>query len=76
MTTAFRKSWWASFILLFPLLVVVAFLIAIATDGVVPFSQVFSEPWILFRALFSVLFLSGPSEEELDGEANHSLVCS
>jgi membrane protease YdiL (CAAX protease family) len=46
------------------LLVVIAFLIAIATDGAIPPSQVFSEPWILFPAFFSALFLSGPFEEE------------
>ncbi len=60
----FTKQWWFYVTLLFPLLVTLAFLIAIATDGIVPYSQVLSEPWILFPAFFSVLFLSGPFEEE------------
>ncbi len=60
----FKKRWWLSIILLFPLLVASAFLMAVATDGTIPVSEVFSNPWILFPAFFSVLFLSGPFEEE------------
>ena len=60
----FKKQWWFSIILLFPALVILAFLLAVTTEGAVPSSQVFSEPWILFPAFFSVLFLSGPFEEE------------
>lgn len=60
----FRKRWWLSIILLFPLLTIVAFFMAVATDGTIPASEVFSNPLILFPAFFSVLFLSGPFEEE------------
>jgi membrane protease YdiL (CAAX protease family) len=60
----FRKHWWLAITLLFPLLVTSAFLLAAATDGTIPASEVFSNPLILFPAFFSVLFLSGPFEEE------------
>ncbi len=60
----FTKKWWFYVILLFPLLVTLAFLIAITLDSIVPYSQVLSEPWILLPAFFPVLFLSGPFEEE------------
>lgn len=60
----FRKRWWFPIMLLLPLFVILAFLMGVATDGVIPPSEVFSNPWILFPAFFSVLFLSGPFEEE------------
>ncbi len=60
----FSRRWWLFVLLLFPLLVVLAFFLGVATDGVIPGSEVFSNPLILFPALFSVLFLSGPFEEE------------
>jgi membrane protease YdiL (CAAX protease family) len=50
--------------LLLPLFVFSAFLMGVATDGASPPSPVLSEPWLLFPAFFSVLFLSGPFEEE------------
>jgi membrane protease YdiL (CAAX protease family) len=61
---SFKKRWWFFVTLLFPLLVFLAFLMGIVTDGTIPPSQALSEPWILFPAFFSVLFLSGPFEEE------------
>jgi CAAX protease family protein len=72
LVTLFRKAfnyhlgrgWWLFVLWLFPMLVVIAFLLAVAIDGVVPGSEVFSNPLILFPAFFSVLFLSGPFEEE------------
>lgn len=71
----FKKRWWLSILVFFPLLVTAAFLIAIAVDGVIPPSVVFSEPWILFAAFFSVLFLSGPFEENSDGAVTRFPVC-
>ncbi len=47
-----------------PLLVVVSFFIAVVTENVMPTSIVLEEPWIILPAFFSVLFLSGPFEEE------------
>ncbi|MCX8151373.1 MAG: CPBP family intramembrane metalloprotease [Candidatus Bathyarchaeota archaeon] len=60
----FSKRWWIVVFFLFPLLVIAAFFMGVLTDGVVPFSQVFADPLFLFPAFFSVLFLSGPFEEE------------
>ena len=60
----FGKRWWFWVMLLFPLLVLLAFLMGIATDGTIPPSDVWSNLWILFPAFFSVMFLSGPFEEE------------
>ncbi len=60
----FDKRWWFAVVLLLPFLVVVSFVVAVVLDGVVPFSEVFSNPLIVFPAFFSVLFLSGPFEEE------------
>lgn len=60
----FSKRWWVAVVFLFPLLVIAAFLLGFLTDGVIPFSQVLADPLFLFPAFFSVLFLSGPFEEE------------
>ena len=60
----FRRRWWLIVFLLFPLLVISAFLLAVTGEGAIPSSQALSEPWIIIPAFFSVLFLSGPFEEE------------
>ncbi|MEX2729102.1 MAG: CPBP family intramembrane glutamic endopeptidase, partial [Candidatus Sigynarchaeum springense] len=60
----FKKRWWLPVFLLMPALVLVAFAIAVLTDGVVPPLEALSQPAILVPAFFSVLLLSGPFEEE------------
>jgi hypothetical protein len=60
----FGKRWWLLVMLLFPLLVLSAFLMGIATDGAIPPSDAWSNFWLLIPAFFSVMFLSGPFEEE------------
>nr|MDO8086539.1 type II CAAX endopeptidase family protein [Candidatus Sigynarchaeum springense] len=60
----FKKRWWLPVFFLMPALVLVAFAIAVLTDGIVPPLEALSQPAILVPAFFSVLLLSGPFEEE------------
>ncbi len=63
--THFRKIWWLPIFLVLPLLVIGAFYLAAGIDGVTPpFPPEANPPWMLFFVFFSVLFLSGPFEEE------------
>lgn len=60
----FGKGWWAVILLLFPALISISYMISISTEGVVPPSQATGMYWFLPLIFFSVLFTSGPLQEE------------
>ncbi len=60
----FGKRWWAVILVLFPALISIAYIISISTEGVIPPSQVEGLYWFLPFIFFSVLFTSGPLQEE------------
>lgn len=60
----FGKKWWAVIFLLFPALISIAYIISISAEGVVPLSQAEGLYWFLPFIFFSVLFTSGPLQEE------------
>jgi len=60
----FAKRWWLAVLILMPAVVLAALLLATLTDGAVPASPVQNEVWMVIPIFFSVLFLSGPFEEE------------
>ncbi|MBT2581258.1 CPBP family intramembrane glutamic endopeptidase [Planococcus sp. ISL-109] len=60
----FGKKWWAIILLLFPLLIFIAYLISIFIDQVIPSSEAQGLYWFLPFIFFAVLLTSGPLQEE------------
>ncbi len=60
----FGKRWWVVVFLLFPALISIAYIISIATEGVIPPSEADGSYWFLPFIFFSVLFTGGPLQEE------------
>ncbi len=60
----FAKIWWIPIFLFFPILIIISYFIAIYYDGVIPESEASSFLLFLPFIFFSVLFTSGPFQEE------------
>lgn len=60
----FGKGCWAVILLLFPVLIFLAYIISISAEGIAPPSQAEGLYWYLPFIFFSVLFTGGPFQEE------------
>jgi membrane protease YdiL (CAAX protease family) len=60
----FDKKWWVPIFLVFPMLIIISFFIAIQNDQIIPESEAINYLPFLPFIFFSVLFTSGPFQEE------------
>jgi len=60
----FEAKWWVIIFLLFPLLIILAYFISVGIDHVHPTSEATELLWFLPMIFFSVMFTSGPIQEE------------